>query len=169
MSFWRAYYHLVWATEGRLPLIKPEIEARLYAYLIRKAAELEIYVYAMDGIEDHVHLIAAIPPKLAVAEAVKRLKGASSHYLNHDINLSYAFAWQRGYGLLTLGERQRPQAEAYVKAQKAHHQAQATNTWLERCADLDEGPTDNGIVVDYVPTVAKESNAVYLPDDEFPF
>ena len=41
MAFWRLYYHLVWATKNREPLIKPEIEKRLYAYLVHKAAELE--------------------------------------------------------------------------------------------------------------------------------
>ena len=77
MSFWRAFYHLVWATEGRLPMMSPEIEQQLYAYLIRKSSELGVYVYAINGIEDHLHLIVAIPPKLAVSEVVKRLKGRS--------------------------------------------------------------------------------------------
>ena len=52
MSFWRAYYHLVWTTRDRLSLIAPDIEARLYAYLVRKAAELGVYVYAINGIEE---------------------------------------------------------------------------------------------------------------------
>jgi putative transposase len=39
MPFWRLYYHLVWATKNREPLIVPQIEPRLYAYLVHKAAE----------------------------------------------------------------------------------------------------------------------------------
>lgn len=169
MSFWRAYYHLVWATRDRLRLIEPEIEARLYAYLVRKAAELGVYVYAINGVEDHVHLVTAIPPKLAASDVVKRLKGASPHYVNHNIDLDYTFAWQRGYGLLTLGERQRPSAEAYVTAQKQHHRIPETNAWLERCEEFDEGPVDSGITVEYVPTTVRESDVLYLPGDEFPF
>jgi len=169
MSFWRAYYHLVWATRERARLILPEIEARLYAYLIRKAAELGVYVYAINGTENHIHLITAIPPKLAPAEVGKRLKGASSHYLNHDITLNDVFAWQRDYGLLTLGERQRSRAEAYVAAQKHHHRTQNTNAWLERCAEFDEGPRDAGIVVEGVPAVVREPGANYASNDEFPF
>lgn len=33
----RLYYHIVWATKQRLPLIKPELEAKLYGYIIGKA------------------------------------------------------------------------------------------------------------------------------------
>jgi putative transposase len=32
MSFWRLYYHLVWATKNREHLSQPETENRLYAY-----------------------------------------------------------------------------------------------------------------------------------------
>ena len=85
MTFWRNYYHLVWATKNREPFIEAVLEKPLYGYLIRKAAELGMYVYASGGWYDHIHLIAAIPPKLSVADAVKNLKGASSHYINHVI------------------------------------------------------------------------------------
>jgi putative transposase len=114
MSFWRLYYHLGWATKDREPMIQAEIEDRLYAYLVRKAAELGVYAYAINGCPDHVHLIVAIPPKHAVADVVKGLKGPSSHYLNQSAGLAYEFAWQRGYGALSLGEGQRPKAVAYV-------------------------------------------------------
>ena len=59
MTFWRCYYHLVWTTRNREPLIQPDIEKRLYAYIVCKAAELDVYVYAINGCSDHVHLIVS--------------------------------------------------------------------------------------------------------------
>lgn len=82
MTFWRTYYHLVWSTKNRDHLISSKIEARLNAYLIKQAAGQEAYVYAIGGCTDHIHIICAIPPKLAVADFVKQLKGSSSHDLN---------------------------------------------------------------------------------------
>ena len=169
MAFWRLYYHLVWATKNREPLIQPEIEKRLYAYIVNKAAELESYVYSINGWYDHIHLVIAIPPKHAVAEVVKHLKGASSHDLNHGGELDYQFAWQRGYGALSLGERQRPQAEEYVANQKDHHQRQTAIAWLERDAELDEGPSDAGIVPGSVPTILREPGIGYYLGGEAPF
>ena len=170
MAFWRLYYHLVWSTEDREPLIRPEIEKRLYAYIVSKAAEQECYVYAINGWCDHLHLVIAVPPKQAVAHVVKHLKGASSHDLNHAAGLDYTFAWQRGYGALSLGERQRPQAEAYVMHQKTHHSQGSVTAWLERDAEYDEGPTDTGLVVGPVPSVVvRELRVVYSVEGESPF
>ena len=161
MAFWRLYCHLVWATKNREPLIRPAIEERLYAYLVHKAAELGAYVYAIHGWTDHIHPIVAIPPKHAVADVVKRLKGASSHDLNLGGALDGQFAWQRGYGAWSLGERQRPDAEAYVRNQKAHHAQQTANAWLERYAEFDEGPLDAGLTLEPVPAAMREEPAIY--------
>jgi len=169
MAFWRLYCHLVWATKQREHLIQPEIESRLYGYIVNKAAELGVYVYAMGGWYDHVHLVVSIPPKHAVAYIVQRLKGASSHDLNHAGGLDYSFGWQRGYGALSLGERQRPSAEAYVSGQKQHHECQTTNPWLEQHTEFDEGPRDVGITPGVLPSVVREHGATYDAWGEPPF
>ena len=163
MSFWRTYYHITWATHQRRHLLTPEVEQRLYPYLIRKATEeRETYVYAINGWYDHVHLVVSIPPKFAVADFVKLLKGGSSHDLNHAGGFEGGFAWQRGYGVFTLGETQRPMAEAYVNGQKQHHQQGTTNGWLERCEEQDEGPPDTGLRVEGgVPPILREAPAEY--------
>jgi len=144
MSFWRNYYHLVWATKNRLPLIRSEFEQRLFNYLVSKAKELEVLVFAINGTDDHVHTVVAVPPKQSVANVVKHLKGSSTHYLNYVIDPGGTFQWQRGYGCLTLGEKQRPIAEAYVRNQKQHHAEDSTNSWLEYYVAEDQGIKDVG-------------------------
>ncbi len=165
MTFWRSYAHLVWATKNREPLIRPEIEARLYACLVSKAAELGCYVHAVNGISDHVHLIISIPPKHSVAWVVKNLKGGSSHFANHELPGPGAFSWQRGYGYLSLGESQCERAVAYVENQKQHHLAGTTNSWLERMDEEDGNEEDAS---DGKPTL-RESRAEYRVTDEIPF
>ena len=173
MPFWRNYYHLVWATKNRNPLIQPDIEPHLHSYLLHKAKELDVRVFAINGWTDHVHLIVSIPPKLSVSDVVKRLKGASAHDLNHVIGVESHFQWQRGYGVLTLGERQRDRAEAYVNNQKEHHGRQTTNDWLERVDEFDEGPPDEGLAPNGVAPVLREKQILYDSEDwaanEFPF
>lgn len=146
MPFWRTYYHLVWATKNRAAIIDANVEKHLYPYLHNKCKELGMQLYAADGWFDHTHIVTSIPPKLAklaVASAVKNLKGASSHYLNHTVRLPDHFVWQRGYGVFTLGESQLARAIAYVQRQKEHHRQQTTNAWLERVDEFDDGPPDN--------------------------
>ncbi len=169
MPFWRAYYHLIWATKNREPLITPGIERQLYAHLIHVAADLGSYVYALDGWTDHVHMVAAVPPHLAISTFIKRLKGASSHGINLSGNNDY-FAWQRGYGALTLGQRQLQDAVEYVRRQKQHHRDVTTISWLERIAEVDEGPTTLRPVEDLrSATVLRENGPIYLEPDDVAF
>ena len=142
MSFWRTYYHFVWTTRERHELITAEIETTLYPYLINKSISHETTVHAINGIADHIHIIASVPPKLAVAEYVKLLKGSSSHYLNQIVLSSdIKFEWQRGYGVFSLGQQQLDKAIQYVKNQKIHHAEKTTNAWLEK-TDEDEMKQD---------------------------
>jgi putative transposase len=120
MSIWRIYYHLVWATSDRTPLITDRLCPGLYQYIRAKAESLDCPVHGIGGLEDHIHLIVSIPPKLAIAQFVKRIKGSSSYYINHTF-LDQTFAWQREYGVFSLGGKQLPDAIAYVENQKQHH------------------------------------------------
>ena len=132
MSYWRIFYHLVWATKQREPLLDDRCEAMVHGTILNKAKELGITIHAIGGVEDHVHLVSTIPPKLAVAEGVRQLKGASSHYVNHQCGGEQKFAWQDGYGVLTLGERSMPDVVKYVKDQRQHHNTGTIIPILER-------------------------------------
>ena len=164
MAFWKLYYHLVWGTKHRRPMITPIVEQHLYPLIVQRAADLGMFVYAVNGWWDHMHVVTAVPPKLTISDVVKDLKGASSHFINTHDWLDERFQWQRGYGVFSLGEKQRPFAEAYVNNQKQHHEQQTSNAWLERMSETDEGvvfPSRDGVL--------RESGAVYEVGDDFPF
>jgi len=133
MSFWKTYYHFVWATRERDALITAEIEPKLYAYLVEKSISHETTIHAINGMADHIHVVASIPPKLAVAQYVKLLKGSSGHYLNQIVfPPDIEFKWQRGFGVFSLGQQQLDKAIQYVENQKVHHAQHTTNVWLEK-------------------------------------
>lgn len=133
MSLWRIYYHIVWATKKRQPLITPDRESELYNYIIGKADFLNCITHAIGGIEDHIHIVVSIPPTMAVSEFVKKIKGSSSHHLNHtNTTTSQKFIWQEGYGVFSLGSKQVDDAVNYVKNQKIHHSQGTTNSYLEQ-------------------------------------
>jgi putative transposase len=57
MPYWQLYYHIVWATKNRLPLLIPEAEPLIFSFIQNKALDLEATVYALNGSLDHVHLV----------------------------------------------------------------------------------------------------------------
>ena len=132
MAFWRFYYHLIWATYQREPLLTEPIERQVYGTILNKAKELSCIVHAIGGIEDHIHLAISIPPKYAVSEVIRQLKGASAYYVNHQPDASQTFRWQRGYGALTFGERSLATIVAYIHNQKEHHRQDTTIAIYER-------------------------------------
>jgi putative transposase len=123
MPLWRLFYHLVWSTQERKPLISPAHEQILYPHIKGKADFLECQLHAIGGIENHIHLIVSIPPKLSISDFAKRIKGSSARYLNQELatDNNYKFAWQHEYGMFSLGEQRLEWAIAYVENQRQHH------------------------------------------------
>jgi putative transposase len=115
------FVHLVWSTWDRLPLITPEIEPRLWQCIAAEAVRQECAVVALDGIADHVHLLLAIPSTVSIAGLVKQLKGASSHFVNHELWPDTRFRWQGSYGAFSVSRGDVDVVAAYIKRQKAHH------------------------------------------------
>lgn len=141
MALWRLYYHLVWTTKERHPLINPERETKLYAYIVNKSDRFGSIIHAIGGVEDHVHLVVSIPPTLASADFVKNIKGGSAHHLNHSFLASPGkFGWQEGYGIFSLGGKQLEEAVSYVKNQKEHHLSGTAITLLEQAPRQNDSP-----------------------------
>jgi REP element-mobilizing transposase RayT len=139
MAYWRLHYHLIWATYQRLPLITPPVEPQIYDVILNKAKELGIVVHAIGNVEDHIHVVVSIPPRVAVADCIKHFKGASSYYVNHQPGATHDFAWQDGYGALTFGDRSLADVIGYVRGQKEHHHARTSRPMYERISADEDG------------------------------
>jgi REP element-mobilizing transposase RayT len=139
MAYWRLYYHLVWTTYRREPLIDSACEALIQQTLYGKAKELGILIHAVGNVEDHVHVVASIPPKLSIADCVGKFKGAGSHRVNQE-SRQRTFQWQGGYGALSLGERSLETVIAYVRNQREHHRTgRSLVAVYERCTEEEDG------------------------------
>lgn len=115
------YLHVVWATWDRLPLINPEIERRLLRNIESEARKLGCKVLAINCMDDHVHVLLAIPTTVSIADLVKQMKGVSSHFANDELELDYQFKWQGSYGAFTVSRWDVDKIKQYVKRQKEHH------------------------------------------------
>ena len=139
MPFWRLYYHLVWATDNREPVIDGEIERELFEAIRCKAKALGGQVFAVNGTEDHVHLAVTIPAKVPVADFVGEVKGSSSFHINHMPEKQWRLDWQRGYGAVTFRRDNLQQVVDYIRQQKEHHRSAMLWRTLE---DSGEDDTD---------------------------
>ena len=137
MTYWRLHYHIIWATFERQPSLTPDREKIFYGVLFGKAKELDVRIHAAGNVDDHAHIVVSIPPKLAVAECVRQLKGASSYAINHMPGSDGEFKWQEGYGALTIGERSLVNVMAYANNQKQHHHEQSSIVVYEKIDEIE--------------------------------
>ena len=122
MPYWRLNYHFIWGTKNREPLILPAFETDLYRVIASKADELGAIVHAIGGIENHIHLIASVPPKIALSTFIGQVKGNSSHFVNHVIQPNFHFRWQAEYGVQSFDKKKLTLLVRYVQNQRQHHQ-----------------------------------------------
>ena len=133
MSFWRCYYHVVWATKDRDPIITPKIEKIIIQAATEKSQELDCTIQAINTVVDHVHVAVCVTPRVAVAEWVRNIKGITAHEINAMYpDLSQRFRWQRGYGVLTFGAKMLPTITGYIARQKDYHAANTLEPYLEQ-------------------------------------
>lgn len=121
MPYWQLFYHIVWSTKNREPLLTPEVESIIYGYLRNKALGLEANVYALNGYLDHTHLVASIPPKIAISKFVGQIKAVASVKYNQSRPGAAPFYWQEEFGAFSFDRKRLPYIVAYVENQKAHH------------------------------------------------
>jgi REP element-mobilizing transposase RayT len=82
---------------------------------------LDGIVEEIGGVDDHVHLLAFCPPKLAVADFIGRIKANSSGWVHKTWPERAAFGWQRGYGAFSVSESNVEALKAYIARQEEHH------------------------------------------------
>jgi putative transposase len=136
MPYWQLFYHIVWSTKDRLPLLTPDVETLIHGFLRAKAIGLEATVFALNGVLDHIHMVVAIPPKIAVAKFIGQIKAVASTKFNKSDASEVAFFWQEEYGVFSFDGKRLPNYIAYVERQKEHHAHGTVIPILERTDDL---------------------------------
>jgi putative transposase len=113
--------HLVWSTLERRPLLTKGAAVKLSDYLHQYSAEQGAYMKINYVNADHVHALVDLPTGLPVEELMKRLKGASSHWINAGSLVPGKFAWGRGYGVFSVSHSGIGQLAKSIAGQEAHH------------------------------------------------
>ena len=135
MSYWQLFYHLVWSTANREPLLTPDVEPIVYGFLRSKAIGLGGIVFALNGVLDHVHMVCAIPPSIAVAKFVGQIKGVAATRFNKLGIRETPLYWQGEYGAFSFDGKRLTHVVAYVERQKEHHTQGALIPILERTSE----------------------------------
>ena len=120
-SFTNLIYHIVFSTKDRKPLISPDRQERLYDYIGGTIRGLGGILLAINGMSDHVHLLAKLRPDKSVSDVLRNLKSNSSGWMHSVFPAASDFSWQNGYGAFTVSASQVESVRRYIANQEQHH------------------------------------------------
>jgi len=75
----------------------------------------------INGVEDHIHIMAELHPTVCVADLVKAIKISSNRFIKENKLCENFSCWQISYGVFSYSMRQKEVLYNYIKNQEAHH------------------------------------------------
>ena len=118
-TFTNLLTHIIFSTKDREPFISDAIRDRLFGYMGGILNELHVTPILINGPTDHVHILAALPPKAALSDVMRVLKTNSSRWVHEELHQQ--FAWQSGYGAFSVSHSNAEQVRLYIANQQEHH------------------------------------------------
>ncbi|MBI1371916.1 MAG: IS200/IS605 family transposase [Phycisphaera sp.] len=120
-SFVQLYVHVIFSTRDRAAFITPDLKPRLYEYIVGIARGIDCVMLSAGGVADHVHLLLSLGKQIAIADAVRDIKGNSSKWVHEKFDTHQQFAWQAGYAAFTVSRSSLDHVKAYIARQEEHH------------------------------------------------
>ena len=141
-SYRQGLHHLIFRTKhGKKSLIQ-EHSAELYAYLMGYIKNKNCFLYRINGMEDHLHILCDLHPIVALANYLRDMKTSSSIWLKQNGKFPAFDGWADGYAAFTYSWKDKDMIIDYIKNQQEHHKKESFEDELRRLLK------ENGIVVD---------------------
>ena len=115
------YFHLIWSTKNRAPLINVDIQYSLHAYLGGIIRNHKGKLLEAGGTLDHIHLLIGLNLPDKFSELIRDVKANSSLWINKNFCKKEYFSWQEGYGSFSVSYSSLEKVHCYIKNQQEHH------------------------------------------------
>jgi REP element-mobilizing transposase RayT len=120
-TYTQLFVHSTFSVRKRLKLIFPQFKDELYKYITGIIRNKKHKLYAIGGIEDHIHVFVSMRPDVSVSDMIKDIKMNSTNWINGKKFLKTKFAWQEGFGAFTYAKSQVDIVCKYILNQERHH------------------------------------------------
>ncbi len=77
-SIWHCQYHIIWTPKYRFRVLKGVVGKEVDTCIRLFSSRLECEVVELTVVEDHVHLLVKIPPKLSISKFMGIIKGRTA-------------------------------------------------------------------------------------------
>jgi putative transposase len=128
--------HVVFSTKNREPLIDARLQERLYPFIGGVVRDLGGSLWAIGGIEDHVHLLARWGTDEPISTLARDVKHRSSEWIHKTFPAHQGFAWQKGYAVFSVSKSGSDKVKEYIENQRERHAKMDYRTELKELLRL---------------------------------
>ncbi len=132
-SYRQILYHLIFRTKNSQKVLNLEHSEDLYKYIGGIIKNKKCFLYRINGMEDHIHILSDLHPSIALADYMRDIKTATSIWMKDSGNFPGFIGWAEGYAALTYTQRDKEMIINYIKKQREHHKS---NTFEEEYRKL---------------------------------
>src|SRR5688572_6642342 len=116
-TFSQIFIQVVFAVSGRRSLISQKWDQHLYRYITGIVQAKKQKMLAINGVEDHIHILIGMKPNCCLSDLVREVKKASNIFIKESGYCSN-FKWQEGYGAFSYCNSHFPTVINYIHRQK---------------------------------------------------
>ena len=117
----RVVLHINFHTRDDLPWITLEREAELVPFVAKLLQGVDCKLIQGGAASNHIHLLLEMSPALSIQELVRRIKGASSHWIHRRWPELKEEGWQNGYAVHSVHPDGWDTVARYIQRQREHH------------------------------------------------
>ena len=77
-SLWHCQYHIIWTPKYRFRILKGDVKREVEECIKSFSSQLKCIIVELNVVEDHIHLLVKIPPRISVADYVGVIKGRTA-------------------------------------------------------------------------------------------
>jgi len=120
-SFIQILYQIIFSTKNREKVLIEKNRSKLFNYIWGVIKNKKSYLYRINGIDDHIHILTHLHPTIALSDFIKDIKVSSSIMIKEKNLFPQYNGWQIGYGAFTYSIDAKEKLIKYIINQPEHH------------------------------------------------
>jgi len=114
------YYHVVFCPKYRKRVLTGKVAERLKELVLQKQKEYHYEVIEQEIMDDHVHLLLSVNPKIGIYRVVSKIKGVTSNALRKEfkeVRTRIPTLWTRSRFISSVGAVTLDVVKRYIEKQ----------------------------------------------------
>jgi len=125
-------YHIVFRTKASEKTINQEHSADLHKYIWGIIKNKKCFLYRINSMEEHIHILSDLHPSVALADYIKDIKVSSSKWIKESGLFPNFRGWGIKYCALTYSYKEKNFIINYIKNQREHHKKESFQDEIKR-------------------------------------